>query len=88
LAAEVRKLRSANDWNEAVMNVWPDNVPADLPLEAFYYRNTATAKDTARRYQREFNQDTAGGYLPVLALDTYAANGQLVEYRPEDQYFE
>ncbi|MDM3887162.1 hypothetical protein QSV36_16450 [Pseudomonas sp. BCRC 81390] len=88
LAAEVRKLRSAKDWNEAVMNVWPDNVPADLPLEAFYYRSTATARENARRYQREFNQDTAGGYLPVLALDTYAANGRLVEYRPEDQYFE
>lgn len=88
LAAEVRKLRFVGAWNEAVMNVWPDNVPADLPLEAFYYRNTATAKENARRYQREYNQDTAGGYLPVLALDTYAANGRLVEYRPEDQYVE
>ncbi|MFA7895440.1 hypothetical protein [Pseudomonas putida] len=88
LAAEVRKVRSASDWNEAVMNVWPDNVPGDLPLEAFYYRNPTTAKDSARRYQREFNQDTAGGYLPIMALDTYAPNGQLVEYRPEDQYFE
>ncbi|WP_145131220.1 hypothetical protein [Pseudomonas sp. URMO17WK12:I11] len=88
LAAEIRRLYSQNDWNEAVMNVWPDNVPGDLPLEAFYYRSTATTKDNARRYQREFNQDTAGGYLPVLALDTYAPNGQLVEYRPEDQYFE
>ncbi|EST15302.1 hypothetical protein EDP1_1722 [Pseudomonas putida S610] len=88
VAAEVRKLRSAQDWNEAVMNVWPDNVPGDLPLEAFYYRNPTTAKENARRYQREFNQDTAGGYLPVMALDTYAPNGQLVEYRPEDQYFE
>ncbi|WP_349974668.1 hypothetical protein [Pseudomonas sp. WHRI 8519] len=74
-------------WNEALMAAWPSNVPASLPLEAFFSR-LDEGLEGGRRYQREYHADTGTGYLPLLRINGAAPNGELVTYRPEDQYFE
>ncbi len=75
-----------------MMAAWPSNVPGNLPLEAFVYSLTSHVSGQGlqggRRYQQEYHADTGTGYLPLLRLDAAAPNGQLVTYRPEDQYIQ
>ena len=78
------------NWNEMMMAAWPSNVPGSLPLEAFIYSLSSQVSGPGlqggKRFQQEYHADTGTGYLPLLLLDTAAPNGQLVTYRPEDQY--
>ncbi|WP_367599334.1 hypothetical protein [Pseudomonas fulva] len=77
-------------WNEMMMAAWPSNVPDSLPLEAFIYSLSSYVSGQGlqggKRFQQEYHADTGTGYLPLLRLDAAAPNGQLVTYRPEDQY--
>jgi hypothetical protein len=79
-------------WNEFMIAPWPSNAPTTTPLEAFIYSTTSFVAGEGlqggQRYQREYQADTGTGYLPLLRFDGAAPNGQLVSYRPEDQYME
>ncbi|QPN43412.1 hypothetical protein I5S86_17835 [Priestia aryabhattai] len=92
--AEIRsnEVSEPNGWNELMMSPWPSNIPASLPLEAFIYSIKAYVSGQGlaggQRFQREYHADTGTGYLPLLRFDSAAPNGQLVSYRPEDQYLE
>ncbi|MFR0674132.1 hypothetical protein ACLUUI_10665 [Enterobacterales bacterium AW_CKDN230030176-1A_HGKHYDSX7] len=94
MIAEIRSnaVSDSFGYNEFIMAAWPDNIPASLPLEAFIYSVRSHVSgpgiEGGKRFQRDYHADTATGYLPLLRLDPDAPNGQLVSYRPEDQYVE
>lgn len=71
-------------WNELIVAAWPQNVPAQLPLETFIY-SAASARMNAQTFQREYLQDTRGLYRPVLFLNPTPPPNRLVTYNPDDQ---
>ena len=94
LGAETRfKARAAGigdtyGWNELMLRAWAQNIPAQLPLEAFIHSDAvysgANGLVGARKFQRQFVAET-GRYLPVLRLRPAAPGGALVVYLPEEQ---
>ncbi|MBJ9975119.1 hypothetical protein IAE35_06355 [Pseudomonas sp. S75] len=74
-------------WNEIMIAAWPQNVPAQLPLEAFIYTVSAN-RIGAQTFQREYVQYTQGSYLPVLYLNAAAPPNRLVTYNLDDQRVE
>ncbi|MGH8380819.1 hypothetical protein [Pseudomonas sp.] len=83
-------------WNEPVMRTWPQDKPAQLPLEAFFYSLNvhyppaaqpmpAYGLSNAKRFQQQYVEETRR-YLPVLRLDPRAPGGQLVTFNPFEQF--
>lgn len=84
---KVRANRPANmpdAWNEILVRVWDQNIPAQLPIEAFFYKNPAGLAE-ARTYQQKYAARTAGAWLPVIKLDLAAPNDAPFSYIPTDQ---
>lgn len=74
-----------SDWNEILIKVWPAQVPARLPLEAFYYEN-ANGLLEAQEYQRRYTARTGGLWLPIVKLDiARLAIGNPFSYAALDQ---
>ncbi|MCO7521032.1 hypothetical protein [Pseudomonas sp. 1] len=87
---EHRRVNEDYDWNEVIVQAWPQDKPGELPLEAFFYSPKVRyppaepGPANARRFQREYVTETHR-YLPVLRLDPKAPDGKLVTYLPLDQ---
>lgn len=76
------KIQSA--YNELLINVWPTGIPAQLPLEAFYYQSVVGLPE-AKVYQQKYATRTNGLWLPVIKLDLTQLNGDPFSYNPADQ---
>ncbi|MDR6643340.1 MULTISPECIES: hypothetical protein [Rhodanobacteraceae] len=63
---EVRKARSIFTWNEIMVEAWPQNTYANMPLEAFFYiSGNASGLASAKLDQQDF-RTTAGRWVPVI----------------------
>jgi len=71
-------------WNEVLVSVWDQNVPGQLPLEAFFYKNP-TGLAEAKAYQQKYATRTGGLWLPVVKLDLTQLKGAPFSYSPTDQ---
>ncbi|MDF9618042.1 hypothetical protein P5705_10340 [Pseudomonas entomophila] len=78
----------AYGWNELMLGAWAQNIPAQLPIQAFIHSDAvysgANGLVGARKFQRQYVQET-GRYLPVLSLRPSAPGNVLVTYVPEEQ---
>jgi len=69
------------NWNELIVAAWPQDIPSQIPLEAFFY-TTDNALPQAQFIQRDYFNVT-GAFLPVVRLTLTQA--QPFDYTPEDQ---
>jgi hypothetical protein len=69
--------------NEVVIASWPQDIGAQLPLEAFFYIATAGMSNAAFFQQDYFRQ--TGRFLPVVHLNPAADPGHEFTYDPADQ---
>lgn len=72
-----------SEWNELLIAVWPENIPARLPLEAFFYKNIAGLAE-AKHYQTKYKNST-GGWLPIIKLDFTRVRSSPFSYSAGDQ---
>ncbi|QKZ04581.1 hypothetical protein [Pseudomonas eucalypticola] len=87
LSIDVRKAlpAHANLWNEIMIGAWPEGIPEQLPLEAFFYPRGSTGLAGAQFIQRDYYTVT-GRFLPIIQMDLAAAAGQPVfTYDPTSQ---
>ncbi|RLU11194.1 halovibrin HvnA [Pseudomonas prosekii] len=75
----------AYDYSELILATWPQNIPKELPIEAFYY--ITTGLPGAQKDQRDFYAQTAGKVVPVIKLTLPATNtgNAVFSYNPADQ---
>ncbi|UVJ45912.1 hypothetical protein NVV94_10395 [Pseudomonas sp. LS1212] len=71
-------------WNEIILAAWPQNIPTQIPLEAFFYTAGSAALSGAQYIQRDYYQQT-GRYLPIVRVTLTAPAGQVFAYDPQDQ---
>ncbi|MCU0121831.1 hypothetical protein N8H74_26540 [Pseudomonas sp. B2M1-30] len=70
--------------NESIIAAWPQDIPDQLPLEAFFYA-AVSGKPSAQFFQRDYFQQT-GRFLPIVRLTTNVArNAYVFEFDPQDQ---
>lgn len=75
--------------NEVVIATWPQGIPEQLPIEAFFYSISATRAivglDAARFFQEDFFRET-GRFVPVVQMNYGAAASQKIfSYHEADQ---
>lgn len=72
-------------WNELMVNLWPQNYGAQLPIEAFFYKvgNTASLNN-AKSFQTKFKANT-GIWVPVVALNLRQLTHSPFSYNKADQ---
>lgn len=75
----------ATSHNELIIGAWPQNIPRQLPIEAFFWRVTVGLAG-ARYIQNDFLQET-GRFMPILRVDLNAADGSKFLYVPADQSY-
>lgn len=83
---QVRSQRPPNMeafWNEMMVKLWPQNVPANLPLESFFY-TTETGRAEAKIYQSKYTART-GQWLPVIRLNLSNLAASPFSYSTADQ---
>lgn len=75
-----------NGTNELLIETWPQDIPRELPIEAFFYTGTKTGLDGARYDQKDFYGAT-GRWVPVirLTLATTMCGRATFAYNPADQ---
>lgn len=86
VSVKARSLLNASDQmehNEVVIANWPQDIPEQLPLEAFFYI-TADAKPNADYFQKDYFQQT-GHFLPIVRVDLAAPDGIVFTFDPQDQ---
>ncbi len=74
--------RASEYWNEPVIAVWPENIPAQLPLEAILYIEGRLPG--AQYIQRDYFQQTRR-FLPILKVNTASGVAPPFAYVPGDQ---
>ncbi|VVE52342.1 hypothetical protein PHO31112_04777 [Pandoraea horticolens] len=67
-------------WNEAILAIWPQDIPSQLPLEAIFYIGSQLAG--AQFIQNDYMQQTHR-FLPILKIDETASTP--FSYTPSDQ---
>ena len=74
-----------HDYIELVMATWPQNIPNELPIEAFFYLDGGLAG--ARHDQTDFYNSTGGGVKPIIkiVLPTQASADAQFIYNEADQ---
>lgn len=74
--------------NELIIRAWPQNIPNQLPLEAFFWwnpNNDASGLAQAKDMQRDLVR-TAAKWIPVVRVNFKTTNpDQIFMYAPEDQ---
>ncbi|WP_448092007.1 hypothetical protein [Pseudomonas lini] len=79
---------NGDGWNEVMIQTWPQDIPLQIPLEAFYYSSKAHFAGKglleAQFAQRDYFQ-TTGRFLPVIFVDLEATDDQIFSYNPDDQ---
>lgn len=71
---------------ELIIGAWPQNIPTQLPIEAFFYVPSANSLPGARYIQDDYFKVT-GQFMPILRVDLTAAAGSRFMFLPEDQSF-
>lgn len=72
-------------WNEMMVDLWPQNHGAQLPIEAFFYKKgDSTSRGDAQTFQTKFVSNT-GRWVPVIALDLDHLEGAPFSYNSSDQ---
>ncbi|MHC8371986.1 halovibrin HvnA [Pseudomonas sp. MDT1-85] len=56
----------AYDYTELILATWPQNIPQELPIEAFYYLPGGLAG--AQHDQRDFYAKTGGKVVPIIKM--------------------
>ncbi len=74
----------AHGHNELIIGAWPQDIPLQLPIEAFFWERAGLAG--ARYIQNDYLQET-GRFMPILRVDLRAASGSKFMYVPEDQSY-
>lgn len=77
---------SFTDQNELRLATWSQDIPKELPIEAFFYTN-AVGKADAQADQQDFYNQTEGMFVPVIKLTLPATTGDdaTFEYIAADQ---
>ncbi|CAI8730885.1 hypothetical protein EMIT0347P_150001 [Pseudomonas sp. IT-347P] len=79
---------NGDGWNEVMIRTWPQNIPLQIPLEAFFYSLNAYF-DSDGLPQAQFGQrdyfETTGRFLPIVKLELEAADGRVFSYNPQEQ---
>jgi hypothetical protein len=89
LSIDVRpSVPNGNGWNEVMIQTWPQDIPLQISLEAFYYSLKAhfpgNGLAQAQFAQRDYFQTTAR-FLPIVLIDLEAPADQVFRYNPADQ---
>ncbi|WP_141685038.1 omega toxin-like domain protein [Burkholderia stabilis] len=80
-------------WTELLIETWPDGIPDQLPIEAFFYttqngddHNTTlqSALENAKAVQEDFCK-TTGRFVPIVKLDFTAVHMNIFSYSDQDQ---
>ncbi|WP_123341496.1 hypothetical protein [Pseudomonas brassicacearum] len=72
-------------WNEIIIAVWPNDIPRELPIEAFFYTSgNATGLANARFIQRDYLEQTAL-FLPIVRLNLAAPQVHPFAFDAQDQ---
>ncbi|MGY1889481.1 hypothetical protein [Pseudomonas sp. SDT291_1_S447] len=73
------------NWNEVIIAVWPQNIPALVPLEAFFYvSGSSPGLANAQFIQRDYFTQTHA-FLPVIRLNLASADGRPFVFEVGDQ---
>lgn len=76
----------AAERNELIIGAWPQDIPTQLPIEAFYYVNGTNGLGRARYIQNDYFTVT-GRFMPILRVDLTSAPGSHFTYSPDEQSF-
>lgn len=72
-------------WNEIIIAVWPDDIPRELPIEAFFYTSgNATGLANAKFIQRDYLEQTAQ-FLPIVRLSLATPQVHPFAFDAQDQ---
>ncbi|MFD2644638.1 hypothetical protein [Pseudomonas japonica] len=74
----------ANGHNELIIGAWPQDIPSQLPIEAFFWEG-GSGLNGARYIQNDFLQETVR-FMPIVRVDLSAAGAKFV-YVPADQSY-
>ncbi|HEY0287843.1 MAG TPA: hypothetical protein VGC62_12665 [Pseudomonas sp.] len=84
LSVQVRTTLSVAErakWNELIIAAWPQDIPKELPLEAFFY-TSVDSRPHAQFIQRDYFAVT-GAFLPVIKV--VLTDAQPFSFDPADQ---
>ncbi len=71
-----------NYWNEAILAPWPQDVPLQIGIDAFFYMQNEVGG--AQFVQRDYIA-TTGRFMPIVSVDLNAAGGRVFTYDPAVQ---
>ncbi|WP_242209467.1 MULTISPECIES: hypothetical protein [unclassified Pseudomonas] len=76
--------------NEIILSLWPQDIPQQLPLYAFFYlqNQAGGAGVTGAKYMQEDYFKVTGGLLPVIRIDLSEGASPVFSYHQEDQIIE
>ncbi|MFJ2994385.1 hypothetical protein [Pandoraea sp. NPDC087047] len=69
-------------WNEAIIALWPPDIPEKLPIEAFFY--VGNDPSGVQYVQRDYMAMT-GRFMPVVRVNLPPGNGPIFTYDPAVQ---
>lgn len=82
-------VRQGQPWEtghtELIIGAWPQNIPRQLPIEAFFHQNDPGLAG-ARYIQNDFLQE-AGIFVPILKVELGAAPGSKFLFNPASQSY-
>jgi hypothetical protein len=88
VSVEARSRLTAADQgvhNEVIIANWPQDIPAQLPLEAFFYV-AASGRPNAQFFQWDYFQQT-GHFLPIVQVSwNTSSSSYRFDYDPADQW--
>ncbi|RON69190.1 hypothetical protein [Pseudomonas fluorescens] len=89
LSIDVRKNRGDYlGWNEFMVAAWPQNNPAQLPIEAFFHNQQAYVPSNGlvgAQYDQKDYFEVTGRSIPILRVTLGAAAGQVFVFDPAEQ---
>ncbi|VVD78498.1 hypothetical protein [Pandoraea anhela] len=87
LSIDVRPYLSPNypyPWNEAILALWPQDVPLQIGIEAFFFIDNDMGG--AQFVQRDY-MTTTGRFMPIVRVNLTAGVGNVFQYDPAWQSF-
>lgn len=80
-----------NEWNEVVIQQWPQGIATSIPIEAFFYVSGTSGLSIAKYDQKDFYNASGRRWVPIIRVSmptsigaratfTYAAADQEVPY--------
>lgn len=71
-------------WNEAIIAIWPQDIPEQIGIEAFFYMNDDAS---GTQYVQRDYLSTTGRFMPIVKVDLNATDGQIFTYDLAAQSF-